>query len=140
MEAWSLHMLALAAAGQHHFDEARELATHALRHFYEAGDIAGVTLVIDDLAIVAANAADLPRAGRLWGAARHLQQTSGATLADYVEQNYAMFGVPTPHHAMSADELAPLAAEGAAMGLDELVAYALGIERSTLLSPHGESP
>jgi tetratricopeptide (TPR) repeat protein len=139
MEAWSLHMLALAAAGQRRFDDAREQATHALRHFYEAGDIAGVTLVIDDLAIVAANEGDLPRAGRLWGAARHLQQTSGTALADYVEQNNALFGIPTPHHLLGEEELATLSAEGAAMGLDELVAYALGVERSTLMSPHRES-
>ena len=53
MEAWSLHMLSLSSVAQRHFDEARDAGRHALRHFYEAGDVAGVTLVLDDLAIVA---------------------------------------------------------------------------------------
>ena len=38
---------------QRRFDDARVDARHALRHFYEAGDVSGVTLVLDDLAIVA---------------------------------------------------------------------------------------
>jgi predicted ATPase len=128
MEAWSLHMLTLSAVGQRHFDEARETGRHALRHFYEAGDISGVTLVLDDLAIVAVDDGDLDRAGRLWGAARHLQQTTGTALADYVEQNFEIFKVPTPHHVMTPDELSRRAAEGAAMGFDEIVAFALDLD------------
>ncbi|MBA2300956.1 MAG: hypothetical protein H0W22_09330 [Chloroflexi bacterium] len=128
MEAWSLHMLALSAIGQRQFDVAREKGRHALRHFYEAGDVSGVTLVLDDLAIVAVDDGDVERAGRLWGAARHLQQTTGTALADYVEQNYQIFKVPTPHHVLSPEDLAARAAEGAAMGFDEVVAYALGTD------------
>ncbi len=128
MEAWSLHMLALSAIGQRRFDVAREQGRHALRHFYEAGDVSGVTLVLDDLAIVAVDDGDLERAGRLWGAARHLQQTTGTALADYVEQNYQIFKVPTPHHVMSLEVLTARAAEGAAMGFDEVVSYALGTD------------
>ena len=92
-------------------------ARHALRHFYEAGDISGVTLTLDDLAIVAVADGDPARAGRLWGAARHLQQTTGTVLADYVKQNYDLFGVPTPRTSCSsrrARRLTP--AEGAADG------------------------
>jgi tetratricopeptide (TPR) repeat protein len=128
MEAWSLHMLALSAVGLRQFEEAREQGRHALRHFYEAGDVSGVTLVLDDLAIVAVDDGDLERAGRLWGAARHLQQTTGTALADYVEQNNKIYKVPTPHQALSPEELTARAAEGAAMGFDEIVAYALGVD------------
>ena len=71
-----------------------EVVRHALRHFYEAGDVVGVTLVLDDLAIVAVGLGDPERAGRLWGAARHLQQRTGTGLADYVQQNNTLFGVP----------------------------------------------
>jgi tetratricopeptide (TPR) repeat protein len=128
MEAWSLHMLTLTAVAQRHVDEARETGRHALRHFYEAGDVSGVTLVLDDLAIIALGDGDLERAGRLWGAARHLQQTTGTALADYVEQNNELFRVPTPRDVIPPDELAARSAEGAALGFDEVVAYALGID------------
>ncbi len=140
MEAWSLHMLSLAAAGQRHFVEAGEQARHALRHFYEAGDIAGVTLVLDDLAIVAANEGALDRAGRLWGAARQLQQSTGTALADYVKQNYDLFQVQTPAHLLPAADLAARSAEGASMGFDEVVAYALELDSDHLAIPHEETP
>lgn len=139
MEAWSLHMLALAQAGQRHWDEARETARHALAHFHEASDVSGVTLVIDDLAIIAMADGDGERAGRLWGAARHLQQLTGTGLADYVHQTKQLFGIPTPKDALEPPELDRLAADGAAMGLDELVAYALGTEGGAVPTSHVET-
>jgi predicted ATPase/class 3 adenylate cyclase len=139
MEAWSLHMLTLSAAGQRHWDEARETGRDALRHFYEAGDVAGVTLVVDDLAIIALADGDRVRSARLWGAARHLQQTTGTALADDVRPTRELFGVPSPQDVMTDDELAANAAEGAAMGLDELVAYALEIEDGVVPASHSET-
>ena len=137
MEAWSLHMLSLSAVGQRHFDDARESGRHALRHFYEAGDVAGVTLVLDDLAIIAVADGDTAKGGRLWGAARHLQQTTGTLLADFVDKNMDLFGVARPRDAVSPADLATLAAEGAAMSLDEVVTYALG-EDGPVPRPHEE--
>ena len=138
MEAWSLHMMALSLAGQRKWDESRATGRHALRHFYEAGDVAGVTLVIDDLAIVALADEDVVRAARLWGAARHLQQVTGTALADYVEQTTTLFGVETPYTVM-ADERFPIeSAVGAALGLDDLVAYALDVEPGTVGMTHVE--
>jgi hypothetical protein len=125
MEAWSLHMLTLSLAGQQRWSDAEETGRHALRHFHEAGDVSGITLVLDDLAIVALGMGRRRRAGILWGAARHLQQSSGTTLADYVEQTSHLFGISTPMDAMEADERAALAGEGQALPLGELVAYAL---------------
>jgi predicted ATPase/class 3 adenylate cyclase len=140
MEAWSLHMLALALIGQRRFDEGQASARHALRHFAEAGDIAGVTLVLDDEALVATAAGDLERAGRLWGAARNLQATTGTALADYVEETSVRFGIETPNHLLPADDLARLAAEGAAMGFDELIAYALDEPLGAIPAGHDEAP
>jgi tetratricopeptide (TPR) repeat protein len=125
MEAWSLHMLGLAQLGQQQFDIAGATTRHALSHFYEAGDVSGMILVLDDLAIVAVGTGDAERGGRLWGAARHLQQSTGTALADYVQQNNELFGVPTPKDLLPPDVLARLAAEGASMSLDEAVGYAL---------------
>ncbi len=138
MEAWSLHMLTLAQAGQRHWDEARDTGRHALQHFYEAGDISGVTLVLDDLAIIAVADDDRVMAGRLWGAARQLQRTTGTALADYVEQSKELFGVPTPLNVLAPDELERTSAEGVAMGLDELVAYALGRSDGAVPDAHRE--
>ena len=140
MEAWSLHMLGLAIVGQRRYEDAREIIRHALRHFYEAGDVSGVTLVLDDLAIIAVGLGDLDRGGRLWGAARHLQQRTGTGLADYVDQNNRLFGVPTPRDDIPPEELQTLAAQGAAMSLDEIVAYALEVPSSALAPSHVEVP
>jgi hypothetical protein len=126
MEAWSLHMLALAALFQHRAAEAEDLAGHALRHFHDAGDIAGITLVLDDLAMTATLKGDPERGGILYGAARHLQQTTGANLAEYGETVGRDFGLRSPRDELAPEDYARLAAQGAAMGLDELIAYALG--------------
>ena len=81
MEAWSLHMLALSLVIQQRAAEAKAAAREALALFREAGDVAGITLVLDDLSGVAIFDNDLERAGRMWGAARHLQEITGADLA-----------------------------------------------------------
>ena len=140
MEAWSLHMLGLSLVNQQQFEEATEVVRHAMRHFYEAGDVSGVTLVLDDLAIIAIGLGDRERGGRLWGAARHLQQRTGTGLADYVQHSNELYGVPTPKDALPADELAPLSALGAAMSYDEIVAYALEVSASDLPRSHLEVP
>jgi predicted ATPase/class 3 adenylate cyclase len=138
MEAWSLHMLGLSLAGQRRFEEALEVTRHAMRHFYEAGDVSGVTLVLDDLAIVAVGLGDPVRGGRLWGAARHLQQRTGAALADYVERSNGLYGVPTPKDELPTQQLEALSAEGAAMSYDEIVAYALEVPAGELQPSHVE--
>jgi predicted ATPase/class 3 adenylate cyclase len=140
MEAWSLHMLGLSLAGQRRFEEAREVIRDAMRHFYEAGDVSGVTLVLDDLAIVAVALGDRARGGRLWGAARHLQQRTGTALADYVMQSNRLYGVPTPKDELPPEELETLAAEGAAMSYDEIVAFALEVPAGSLPLSHAEVP
>jgi predicted ATPase/class 3 adenylate cyclase len=137
MEAWSLHMLALSQAGQRKWEEADATSRHALQHFYEASDVSGVTLTLDDLAIVALAEGDTARAGRLWGAARHLQESTGTALADYVQQTVELFGVPNPHDVLTPEEIETFAAEGAAMSLDEVVAYALGTLGAPTV-PHAE--
>jgi tetratricopeptide (TPR) repeat protein len=136
MEAWSLHMLGLAVIGQRRYLQAHEIIRDALRLFHEAGDVSGVTLVLDDMAIIAVGLGDRERGGRLWGAARHLQQRTGTGLADYVDQNNRLFDVPTPRDSLSEAELTALAAEGAAMSFDEVVAYALEVPVGT---PSGAS-
>jgi predicted ATPase/class 3 adenylate cyclase len=125
MEAWSHHMLALVLTAQGDVDGARGNALEALRHFRAAGDVAGITLILDDLAAIAVADGDAPRAGRLFGAARRLQASTGTGLATYVEETYSQFNAPSPRGVLSPDELERYAAEGAAMSLDAVVGYAL---------------
>ena len=124
MEAWSLHMLALALVSQKRAPEAKVAAREALAFFKEAGDVAGITLVLDDLSGVALFDNDLERAGRMWGAARHLQEITGVDLAAFNETGFGSLGYPTARQVLTPEELERYAAEGAAMSLDEAVAYA----------------
>ncbi|MDO8485211.1 MAG: adenylate/guanylate cyclase domain-containing protein [Candidatus Limnocylindrales bacterium] len=134
MEAWSLHMLALVTIARENVGPSRDYARHALRHFRDAGDVAGITLVLDDLASIAVAQDDAPRAARLFGGARHLQHTTGTDLANYVEETYKQFDAPSPRGALPPEDFERYGAEGAAMSLDELVAYAL--EGGDLPEPH----
>ena len=88
---------------------------------------------------VAAATGELERAARLWGAARNLQTTTGTALADYVSAVSTRFGVQPPDQLLPSDVLERLAAEGAAMSLDEVVAYALDADPSSLPGLHETS-
>ncbi|MFL5778989.1 MAG: ATP-binding protein [Chloroflexota bacterium] len=125
MEAWSLHMLAMTLLRQDRIEEGRAEAIHALRHFHDSGDVAGITLVLDDLAVVALALDDRPKGARLWGAARRLQSTTGVDLATFVGAAFKAAHFLNPEAVIAPDDLGRWAAEGAAMGLDEVVRYAL---------------
>jgi predicted ATPase/class 3 adenylate cyclase len=125
MEAWARHMLGTARLKLDRLPEAQADFARSLRHFSEAGDLAGTTMLLDDLSAVAVVRDDLPRAARLRGAARHLQVSTGTELARWVEEVWEVRTRPNAANAMAADELERYGAEGAAMPLDEVVAYAL---------------
>jgi tetratricopeptide (TPR) repeat protein len=139
MEAWSLHMLggALLRTGQN--DVSRDYLRHALRHFYEASDTAGITLALDDLSSQALADNEPERAARIWGAARNLTNTTGAGLAGIVDGWIDQEVRPNVRKALAPDELARLAREGAVMSLDETVAYALGVPVDEVHAPHIEA-
>ena len=132
MEAWSLHMLGTAQLRKGDLVEARDNVEHAMRHFYAAGDTAGITLCLDDLSSVEVAEGNLERAAILRGAARNLTAVTGAGLANYVEDLYEVGARPKIVEHMSEAELERLSAEGAALTLDEAVAYALGMDTADL--------
>ena len=139
MEAWSLHMVGGALLRTERPDEARPYLHEALRHFYSAGDAAGVTLVIDDLSAQALADEQPERAARLWGAGRALAKATGATLASFTDGWIEALLRPNVRTAIDPVDLERWAAEGAAMSLDEAVAFALDIpvaELSTLTEAH----
>jgi hypothetical protein len=127
MEAWSLHMLggALLREGKH--DESRPYLRHALQHFYDASDAAGMTLVLDDLSSQALADDEPIRAARLWGAARALTTATGAGLAGFTDGWIEQKVRPNVRVALDPADLERGAQEGAAMPLDEAVAYGLDI-------------
>ena len=100
-----------------------------MRHFQAAGDTAGITLAFDDLSAVAVAEGDLVRAARLRGVARNLATETGARLASFIEDEFEQEVRPSVRSHMTADEIDRYGAEGAAMPLDQAVAYALeGLE------------
>ena len=124
MEAWAQHMLGTALLRNGDVAEARQHVGEALRHFHSAGDAAGLTLILDDFSAIAVMEGDLIRAARLRGAARNLGLETGAGLASFVEDAFEEGIRPSVRAHMSADDVARYGAEGAAMTLDETVAYA----------------
>ncbi len=125
MEAWTLHMLGGAQLRVGRRDEARDDLRQALRAFYEASDTAGITLVLDDLSALALADEDFERAARLWGAARSLVATTGASLASVVDETIESGVRPNVRKSLEPEFLDRFAREGAAMALEDAVAYAL---------------
>jgi Tetratricopeptide repeat len=139
MEAWSEHMVGGALQRQGRNDEARPLLRHALRHFYDAGDASGMTLVLDDLSSQALSDDDPVRAARLWGAARTLTAATGAGLAGFTDEWIEQEVRPNVRVALDPEELERGAAEGSAMTLDEAVAYALDVPVEQLRAGLGDA-
>jgi len=132
MEAWSLHMVGGALLRQLRRDEARPLLQEALRHFLVAGDAAGMTMIIDDLSAQALADEEPERAARLWGAGRALARATGATLASYTDGWIEAQLRPNVRNTIAPEDLERWAAEGAALSLDEAVAYALAVPTEEL--------
>jgi predicted ATPase/class 3 adenylate cyclase len=136
MEAWALHMLGSSRVRAGNTDEGEKELQDALRLFHASGDIAGITLATDDLAAVAAAHGDLPRAARLWGAARALSSAGGIILADVVDKQFEVYARPHARNMMSPEDFETYAREGRAMSLDESVAYALEMPVDEVPGPH----
>jgi predicted ATPase/class 3 adenylate cyclase len=132
MEAWSLHMVGGGLLRERRPEEARPLLREALQHFLVAGDAAGMTLVIDDLSSMALADDEPERASRLWGAGRALAKATGATLASYTDGWIESQLRPNVRNSIEPADLQRWAAEGAALSLDEAVAYALGVTAEEL--------
>ena len=126
MEAWALHMIGVTLARQSAFDEARKTLREALRLFDELGDASGITLTVDDFHSLALAEQDGPRAARLRGAALQLSGTTGVGIAEVNRQAMVHSGARDLPDLLGADDIERYVAEGAAMSLDEAVAYALG--------------
>jgi predicted ATPase/class 3 adenylate cyclase len=135
MEAWSLHMLSTAQMRADDLESSRANSTEALLIFHRFGDVAGITLVLDDFASLAIAAGDVPRSARLWGAARALSSAGGVGLADFVDAQFEFYSRPNARQSIDPAELERYSLEGRAMTLDESVAYALETDIDAI-APH----
>jgi predicted ATPase/class 3 adenylate cyclase len=135
MEAWSHHMLGTSQIRLGTLDDARRNVDAAMRLFHGFGDVAGITLTLDDFASLAIAEGDLPRAAKLWGAARALSAAGGVGLADFVDSQFEFYGRPSTRESIDPAELDRMAQVGRAMTLDESVAFALGTSIDDL-APH----
>lgn len=122
MEGWSLHMVSLPLLQLGEAQAAKSASQEALRIFYDAGDLAGVAMVLRNLSAVAILADERRKAGWFFGAAEKLQVATGAELTAFLEDIHAP---RSPEKVMPKEELRRHAAEGAAMPLADIVAAAL---------------
>jgi hypothetical protein len=91
-----------------------------------------MTLVIDDVSAQAVADGDPERAARLWGAGRALTKATGATLAAFTDTWFEAGLRPNVRNTIDPADLERWAAEGAALSLDEAVAYALDVKLDEL--------
>ena len=120
---WSLRMLGRTLLLQGRPAEARVPIAESMRLFAAAGDVSAILLHLADYATIAALEGDPERELRLIGAVRQLRQLTGTDLVDHPVN--AVPGLAELEARMGPDA-EPLRAAGAAMTVDELVAYALG--------------
>jgi hypothetical protein len=93
-----------------------------MRTFREAGDVSGYTLVLDAFAVLAVRDGDRARAARLTGVVGRLEKSSGTALNPWNRGVLDFDPQELRNDPSVADELAI----GAALSVDEAVAYALG--------------
>jgi hypothetical protein len=119
---WGLFVQGSIAQRRGELDEAERAWDEALRMRHGVGDVAGVAMLLDPLASIAAHRGDLDRAARLSGVVARLERITGAGLNERNRQLRGDFAPETMR-----DDLATRAAwrEGEALSIDEAVAYAL---------------
>jgi non-specific serine/threonine protein kinase len=105
-------------------DDAHRRFAQAMRTFREAGDLSGYTLVLDAFAVLAVRDGDRVRAARLTGVVGELEKSSGTALNPW-NRGVLEFD---PDDLRNDPSLADDLATGAAMSVEEAVAYALDEE------------
>jgi predicted ATPase/class 3 adenylate cyclase len=119
---WSLRMLGRTFLLQGRPAEARERIEESLRLFAAAGDVSAILLHLADFAAIAALEGDDERELRLAGALEQLKRLTGTELVDHPVNAIPHFAETLDRRGADAQRLL---VEGAAMGVDEVVRYAL---------------
>ncbi|TFV86986.1 tetratricopeptide repeat protein [Blastococcus sp. CT_GayMR16] len=120
---WSLRMLGRTLLLEGRTARARELLEESLRLFAPVGDVSAIVLHLSDFAMLGGLAGDEDRELRLAGAVRHLQRLTGTDQVDHPVNQVPRLAETVARRGADGERLL---AEGAAMSVDEAVAYALG--------------
>jgi predicted ATPase/class 3 adenylate cyclase len=124
MEAWADHMLGATLAFQGRFDEAEPAFDAALRHFDEVADVAGISIVLSDLAIGERWRGDAERAAHLSLASTALGKATGINLMEASIAAFPKIWVPPNPDDLPPGRFEEIAREVAGWSLDEALAYA----------------
>ncbi len=127
MTAWALHMLGSTEVHTGHLASSWGHLREAIEMMRAAGETTGLVLALDDFSDLANAAGDLPRAARLAGAARSLEDATGTRLAGISAR--LMARSDRTMEALPPEQIAKFAAEGRALTLDEAVELALGLPK-----------
>src|SRR5437867_1117387 len=124
--AWALHTAATVAIKRREAAAAAPLVNESLRIFSEAGDVAGIVVLLDDTAALAQLRGDMRRALRLGGAAAAHRATTGAGLGMIIglEQGW------TWQDSLTDETRRKAWAEGGALSIDQAVAEALASDEA----------
>ena len=122
--AWVLGSLGWVRLAQAAYAQARELFTDSLRRYDQIGEKRNIAFILEYLACLASAQRQAERAARLFGAATALRQTAGVLLPPVVEVQYAPF-LAMVRTALGTDGVVVIWAEGAALSIEQAIAYAL---------------
>lgn len=124
---WALHNLGILKVRLGSYAEARAALAEGIGIFRQAGDLSGIVLYLHDFAELAAAQGQEDRSLRLFGAARTVQQATGAQLADVWRDENTPFAVELRGLLQRAEPARreALEAEGAALSRDDAIAFAL---------------
>ena len=125
-EAWALHMLGLAEAVSGAVDDGERHMRASLDIFLGADDRSAISILLSDFAVVAVNRGQFARALRLHGAAQAIEARTGVGLGVTATDLGGV--VRRMWEALPRDEADRHCAAGAAMSIDEAIAFATKVE------------
>jgi predicted ATPase/class 3 adenylate cyclase len=132
MMGWVLHMLGSTEVRLGKLGPAEEHIREDLLSMQAAGETTGIVMIIDDFADLAAARQLIPRALRLIGAARALEDATDARLAATTQE---LMRRERYRDVLAADEAERCLAEGRAMDMAQAVAYALSGDDDVVTAP-----
>ena len=125
---WALHTRSLVALKQHDLAEATRCGREGLQIFTEAGDLSGMTLLIDDAASIVEMRGDMAHALRLAGAAVASRAVTGAGIGNIAGVNEGRDWLKS----MTTDDHKREWQVGQALSLQEAAAQALSMLDATV--------
>lgn len=122
--AWVLGCIGWVQFGEGNNARAAELLEDSLARYQTLGEKRNIAFCLERLASLAVVQGRMVRAARLFGAASTLRQTRAVLLPPADHAQYAPF-LAQLHAALDADSMTAAWADGAALSIEQAIAYAL---------------